>query len=58
MLAMLLYDNYVIKFKLLKTIAAEVGSVLGISEKTVRLWTTKKDFVMNGGESSEYRRGK
>ena len=57
MLAMLLYDNYVDRFKLLKTAAAaEVSSLLRISERTVRQW--RKDFVSNGGEFSEYRRGK
>ena len=57
MLAMLLYDNYINKFKQLKTAAAaEVASVLGICEKTVRQW--RKDFVANGGEFSEYQRGK
>lgn len=56
MLAMLLYDKYVTKFKMLKTEAAEeVGSILGVSEKTIRLW--RKDFVTSGGEFSEYRRG-
>ena len=57
MMAMLLYDNYVDKFKLLKTAAAaEVSSLLGMSERTVRKW--RKDFISNGGEFSEYRRGK
>ena len=52
MLAMLLD-----RFKLLKTAAAaEVSSFLGISERTVREW--RKDFVLNGGEFSEYRRRK
>ena len=54
MLAMLLYDNYVDKFKPLKT--AAVASLLGMTERTVRQW--RKDFVSNGGEFSEYRRGK
>ena len=57
MLAMLLYDNYVDRFKLLKTAAAtEVSPLLGMSERTVRKW--RKDFVSNGGEFSKYRRGK
>ena len=52
MLAMLLYDKYVTKLKLLKTEAAEeVRSRLGVSEKTIRLW--RKDFVTSGGEFSE-----
>ena len=57
MLAMLLYDNYVDRFKLLKTAAAaEVSPLIGMSEHTIRQW--RKDFVLNGGEFSEYRRGK
>ena len=57
MLAMLLYDNHVDKFKLLKTAAAvEVSSLLGLSERTVCQWS--KDFVSNGGKFSEYRSGK
>ena len=57
MMALLLYDNYVDSFKLQKTAAAaEVSSLLGMSERTVRQW--RKDFVSNGGEFSEYQRGK
>ena len=36
--------------------AAEVTLVLGYNEKTIRLWW--KDFIINKGEFSEYRRGK
>jgi len=57
MLAMMLYDNYISRFGLLKTAAAvEVGLNLGVSDKTVRLW--RRDFIANGGEFSEYQCGK
>ncbi len=56
MMAMMLYDNYMSRFGLLKTAAAvEVGLVLGISDKTIRMW--RRDFLSNGGEFSEYQRG-
>ena len=36
---MMLYDIYTIRFDMLKTAAAvEVGMVLGVSDKTIRLW--------------------
>ena len=46
-LAMIVYDNYINRFGLTKTAAAqEVGLLLGINDKTVRLW--RKDFLSNG----------
>lgn len=46
MLAMMLYDNYISRFGLLKTAAAvEVGLNLGVSNKTVQLW--RRDFIAN-----------
>ena len=57
MLAMMLYDNYVTRFGLRKTAAAvEVGLTLGVSDKTIRIW--RRDFISNGGQFSEYQRGK
>ena len=53
----MLHDNYITRFGLLKTAAAvEVGLNLGVSNKTVRLWCWY--FIANGGEFSEYQRGK
>jgi len=57
MLAMMLYDNYISRFGLLKTATAvEVGLNLGVGDKTVRLWC--QYFIANGGEFSEYQQGK
>ena len=56
MMSMMMYDNYVSRFGLGKTAAAvEVGQVLGVSDKTIRLW--RRDFLTHGGEFSEYQRG-
>lgn len=57
LLALMLHDNYITWFGLLKTAAAvEVGLDLGVGDKTVRLWC--QYFIANGGEFSEYQRGK
>ena len=57
MLAMMLYDNYATQFGLRKTAAAvEVGLTLGVSDKMIRIW--HRDFISNGGQFSEYQRGK
>ena len=37
-------------------VAVEVGLNLGVSDKTIRIW--RQDFVSNGGQFSEYQRGK
>ncbi len=56
MMAMMLYDNYIARFGLLKTDAGvEVGLLFGISDKTIRLW--RRDFLSNSGEFSEHRGG-
>lgn len=48
MMAMMIYDNYIERFGLLKTAAAkEVGPLLGINEKTIRTW--KAEFCSKGG---------
>ena len=52
----MVYDNYINRFGLTKTGAAkEVGLLLGISEKTVRIW--RKDFLSNDGDFNEDSRG-
>ena len=57
MMAMMIYDNYVERFGLLKTAAAkEVGLLLGVNEKTVRKW--RAEFYLNGGVFSETSQGK
>ena len=57
MMAMMLYDNYITVFGIQKTAAAvEVSRLLGVSERTVRMW--RQDFVSNGGEFREYGRGR
>lgn len=57
MMALMLHDNFMERFGLVSTAAArEVGILLGVNEKTVRLW--RKDFYTNKGEFSEYLRGK
>ena len=44
--------NYIKRFGLTKTGAAkEVGLLLGLSDRTVRLW--RKDFLTNDGNFSE-----
>ena len=51
---MMTYDNYINRFGLSKTGAArEVGLLLGINEKTVRLW--RNDFLSNGDFTEDYR---
>ena len=53
----MLYDNYATRFGLHKTAAAvEVGLTLGVSDKTIRVW--HRGFISNGGQFSEYQRGK
>ena len=57
MMAMMIYDNYIERFGLLKTAAAnEVGLLLGINEKTIRRW--KAEFHLKGGVFSETSQGK
>lgn len=57
MIAMMIYDNYIERFGLLKTAAAkEVGLLLGINEKTIHKWKAK--FCLNGGVFSETNQGK
>ena len=57
MMAMMLHDNYVERFGLkMMAAAGEVGQLLGVNEKTIRLW--RKDFVQHQGEFSENCRGK
>ena len=57
MMAMMIYDNYIARFGLLKTAAAnEVGLLLGINEKTIRRW--KAEFHLKGGVFSETSQGK
>ena len=52
--AMMMYDNYINRFGLTKTGAAkEVGLLLGINDKTVRLW--RKDFLIYGDFNEDYR---
>ena len=56
MMAMMMYDNYSSRFGLTNTsAAAEVAQLLGVNEKTMRLW--RKDFLANKGAFSDYRRG-
>lgn len=56
MMALMLHDNYTSRFGLTNvSAAAEVAQLLGLNEKTIRLW--RKDFFTNKGEFSEYRRG-
>ena len=53
-LAMIMYDNYINRFGLTKTAAGqEVGLLLGINDKTVRLW--RKDFLSNGNFDEDNR---
>ena len=57
MMAMMLFDNYITRFGLLKTKAAEeVALLLGVSEKTVRRW--RYDWLENQGSFSESNKGK
>ena len=57
MMAMMMYDSFVSRFGLRKTAAAvEVGQVMGISDKSIRVW--RQDFLKNGGSFSEYQRGR
>ena len=57
MMAMMIYDNYIERFGLLKTAAAkEVGLLLGINEKTIRKW--KAEFYSRGGVFSETSQGR
>ena len=57
MMAMMLYDNYVVRFGLLQTKAAEeVALLLGVNEKTVRRW--RYDWMENNGSFSESSKGK
>ena len=52
--AMMMYDNYINRFGLTKTGSArEVGLLLGINDKTVRLW--RKEFLSNGDFTEDYR---
>ena len=47
MMAMMMYDNYIIRFGLLQTKAAEeVALLLGTNEKTIRRW--KLDWIARG----------
>ena len=56
MTAMLLHDNYTSHFGLTNTpVAVEVALLLGLNEKTIRLW--RKGFLANKVEFSEYKRG-
>ena len=56
MMAMMMHDNYTSRFGLTNTsAAAEVSLLLGLNEKTIRLW--RKDFLANRGAFSEYQRG-
>lgn len=56
MMAMMMHDNYTSRFGLTNTsAAAEVSLLLGLNEKTIRLW--RKDFITNRGAFSEYQRG-
>jgi len=49
---MMVYDSFLKRFGLTKTGAAkEVGLLLGLSDRTVRLW--RKDFLTNDGDFSE-----
>ena len=55
-MAMMISDNYVVRFGLTKTNAAkEVALLLGLNKKTVRTW--RQDFSINKGQFSEYKRG-
>ena len=57
MMAMMLYDNYIIRFGLLHTKAAEeVALLLGVNEKTVRRW--RYDWIDNKGSFSDSSKGK
>ena len=57
MMAMMIYDNYIERFDLLKTAAAkEVDLLLGINGKTIRKW--KAEFRLKGGVFSETSQGK
>ena len=46
MMAMMISDNYIERFGLLKTSAAKEGLLLGINEKTIRRW--KAEFHLKG----------
>ena len=57
MMAMMLYDNYIARFGLLQTKAAEeVALLLGVNEKTVRRW--RYDWMGNKGSFSDSKKGK
>ena len=57
MMAMMMYDNYIIRFGLLQTKAAEeVALLLGTNEKTMRRW--RSDWIANSGSFSQSSRGK
>ena len=56
MMALMLHHNYTARFGLIcSAAAAEVARLLGFNEKTIRIW--RRDFFVNKGEFSEYRRG-
>jgi len=49
---MIVYDNYMQRFGLTKTGAAEeTGKLFGVNEKTIRRW--RKEFLSNTGEFNE-----
>ena len=57
MMAMMMYDNYITRFGLLQTKAAEEGALLlGTNEKTIRRW--RSDWIANSGSFSQSSRGK
>ena len=57
MMAMMIYDNYIERFGLLKTaVAKEVGLLLGVNKKPICKW--KAEFHLKGGAFSETSQGK
>ena len=57
MMAMMIYNNYIERFGLLKAaVAKEVGLLLDVNEKTIRKW--KAEFHLKGGVFSETSQGK
>lgn len=54
---MIVYDNYIQRFGLTKTGAAEeTGKLFGVNEKTIRRW--RNEFLSNSGEFDEDWRGR